>query len=80
MVVRRSVASTRSIGMVARICVCTLVFLVAGCTVESTHDRSYVSEGIKERTDYELGPEREPGEFGLPEGVSLADGLSLDGG
>jgi len=64
--------------MVARICVCTLVLVVAGCAVESTHDRSYVSEGIKERTDYELGPEREAGEFGLPEGVSLEDGLSLD--
>lgn len=38
---------------------------------ERLGDRSYVSDGIKERTDYELGRVIEPGEFNLPEGVSL---------
>ncbi len=54
------------------------ILLVAGCTVQSPNNRSYVSEGIKERTDYELGHVTKPGELNLPEGVSLDDGLSQD--
>jgi len=55
-----------------------LILLVAGCTVHPPNGRSYVSEGIKERTDYELGQVTEPGEFNFPEGISLEDGLSQD--
>jgi cobalt-zinc-cadmium efflux system outer membrane protein len=58
--------------------ICLLILLVAGCTVQSPYDRSYVSTGIKERTDYELGQAAEPGQFNFPEGVSLEDGLSQD--
>ena len=64
--------------MVVRVGVCILVLLTAGCAVESPHNRSYVSEGVREHTDYELGPELAPGGFSVPESVSLADGLSLD--
>ena len=55
-----------------------LILLIAGCAIQSSYDRSYVSKGIKERTDYELGQVVEPGEFKFPEGVSLEDGLSQD--
>ena len=55
-----------------------LILLVAGCAIQSPYDRSYVSEGIKERTDYELGQVAAPGEFNFPEGVSLDGGLSQD--
>jgi cobalt-zinc-cadmium efflux system outer membrane protein len=64
--------------MIGKICISMLILLVAGCAVQSPHDRSYVSEGIKERTDYELGQVAEPGKFNFPEGVSLEDGLSQD--
>ena len=53
-----------------------LVLLVAGCAVQSPYDHSYVSTGIEERTDYQFGQITKPGEFNLPEGVSLDDGLS----
>jgi cobalt-zinc-cadmium efflux system outer membrane protein len=55
-----------------------LVLLVGGCTVQSPYNRSYVSEGIRERTNYELGQATEPGQFNFPEGISLEDGLSED--
>jgi len=55
-----------------------LIFLIAGCAVNSPDDRSYVSNGIKERTDYELGQVTKPGEFQLPYGVLLDDGLTED--
>ncbi len=55
-----------------------LILLAAGCAVQFTSNRSYVSEGVKERTGFELGQVTEPGEFNFPEGVSLDDGLSQD--
>jgi len=61
-----------------KIYVNVLILLIAGCTVQSTYNRSYVSKGIQERTDYELGQISKPGEFHLPDGVSLDDGLSED--
>jgi len=64
--------------MIGKICIIMLILLAAGCAVKSPSDRSYVSEGIKERTDYELGQVTEPGEFNFPEGVSFDDGLSQD--
>lgn len=64
--------------MLRSVCSGILVFLMAGCAAQSPWDRSYVSEGVRERTNYELGPETEPGCFTIPDGVSLEDGLSLD--
>lgn len=55
-----------------------LIFLIAGCAVNSPNNRSYVSKGIQERTDYELGQVAKPGEFQLPYGVLLDDGLTED--
>jgi len=55
-----------------------LILLVGGCAAQSPYDRSYVSKGIKERTDYELGQVAEAGQFNFPQGVSLDDGLSQD--
>jgi cobalt-zinc-cadmium efflux system outer membrane protein len=54
------------------------IFLLAGCAVQSPYNRSYISKGINERTNHELGQISKPGEFHLPEGVSLDDGLSED--
>jgi cobalt-zinc-cadmium efflux system outer membrane protein len=53
-----------------------LILLLAGCKVQSPYDRSYVSAGIRERTPYQLGQVAKPGQFSLPEGISLDDGLS----
>ena len=53
--------------MPGRIHISVLVILLAGCAVQSPYDRSYVSEGITERTDYEMGQAAEPGEFTIPE-------------
>jgi len=64
--------------MIGKIFTNLLLLLVAGCAAQFPWNRSYVSEGIKERTDYELGRGAEPGKFSLPEGVSLDDGLSQD--
>lgn len=64
--------------MIRKIYINMLILLVGGCAVQSHYDRSYVSDGIKERTDYQLGHAVEPGRFNLPEGVSLDDGLSQD--
>ncbi len=55
-----------------------LILLLAGCAVKSPYNHSYVSKGINERTNYELGQISKPGEFHLPDGVSLDDGLSED--
>lgn len=55
-----------------------LILLVAGCETQSHNNRSYVSKGIQERTDYELGQISKPGKFHLPDGASFDDGLSED--
>jgi cobalt-zinc-cadmium efflux system outer membrane protein len=64
--------------MIGKIYISMLILLISSCAVQSPYDRSYVSKGIKERTDYELGQVAEPGEFNFPEEVSLEDGLSQD--
>ncbi|MCU0915651.1 MAG: TolC family protein [Planctomycetes bacterium] len=64
--------------MIGKAHVGALVLLVAGCAVEPSHDRSYVATGIEERTGLGLGPAAKPGEFSLPPGVSLEDGLAPD--
>ncbi|MBL7185937.1 MAG: TolC family protein [Phycisphaerae bacterium] len=67
--------------MVGKTYVNLLILLAAGCAAQSTSDHSSisdVSEGLRERTDYELGQPAEAGRLNLPEGVSLDDGLSQD--
>jgi cobalt-zinc-cadmium efflux system outer membrane protein len=64
--------------MIRKIYIDMLILLVGGCVIHSPYDRSYVSDGIEERTDYQLGHVAEPGQFTFPEGVSLDDGLSQD--
>ncbi len=53
-----------------------VVLSLVGCKVPSGYDRAYVSQGIKDRADYDLGRVAEPGVLNLPDGVSLQDGLS----
>ncbi len=55
-----------------------LILILTGCSVETSYDRDYVSQGIQDRSDYSLGRDAPPGEFNLPEGVTLADGLTQD--
>jgi cobalt-zinc-cadmium efflux system outer membrane protein len=62
--------------MIGRTRIIALILLAAGCAAQSPYNRSYVSQGIKDRTAYGLGQETQPGRFSLPEGVSLDDGLS----
>ena len=64
--------------MIRSIYISTVMVLAAGCAHQPAYDRSRVSDGIKERTDYELGQTAEPGRVDLPEGVSLDGGLSQD--
>ena len=64
--------------MTKRYSICMLIFLIVGCATPSSYDRDHISQGIKERSDYELGEAAEPGEFQLPEEVSLDDGLTED--
>ena len=64
--------------MIRKFLFCGLIFLIAGCTSPSAFDRDYVSEGLQERSDFQLGETAEPGEFQCPDGVSLDDGLTLD--
>jgi cobalt-zinc-cadmium efflux system outer membrane protein len=64
--------------MIRKIYISMLILVIGGCAVQFPYDRSYVSDGIEKRTDYELGQVAEPGQFNFPEGVSLDDGLSQD--
>jgi cobalt-zinc-cadmium efflux system outer membrane protein len=57
--------------------------LIAGCVAHPpnkgiSYDVSNISEGIRERTDYTLRLVSEPGQFDIPEWISLDDGLSQD--
>jgi len=59
------------------------ILLIAGCAAQNSnknasYNSSYISEGIRERTDYTLRQASEPGQFDLPEWVTLEDGLSQD--
>ena len=64
--------------MTRRLPIYTLILLIAGCATPASYDRDHISQGIKERSDYELGEAAEPGQFQLPEGVLLDDGLTED--
>jgi len=59
------------------------ILLIAGCTApapnEGTSDNfSYISAGLKERTNYTPRQDHESGQFEFPEWVTLDDGLSQD--
>lgn len=59
------------------------ILLIAGCAAhppnEGASDNfSHISEGIEERTDYALRQASKPGQFDIPEWVTLNDGLSQD--
>lgn len=64
--------------MTAKVYVCVLIIVAAGCAAQSPYDRSYVSGGIEKRSDYKLSEAPQAGKFSLPEGVLLGDGLSED--
>lgn len=53
-----------------------LTMLLAGCAARSPHDRAHVSREIERRTGHSVGPAAAPAGAPLPEGVSLADGLT----
>jgi len=63
---------------VVKIHIPLLILLLAGCSIRSPYDRSYISTGIHERADYQLGQIAEPDQFNLPEGILLEDGLSAN--
>jgi outer membrane protein, heavy metal efflux system len=65
-------------SMAGVICVSILILGLAGCAGPSAPDRTSVSNGIKQRTDYQLGKATKPGTFSLPDGVSFENGLSED--
>ena len=60
-----------------KILILQIVFL-AGCSVHSIHDSSYVSDSIHSRTGHNLNLTKEKGAFVLPDGVLLDDGLTGD--
>jgi len=64
--------------MTGRMCCVALVLVAAGCATEFQYDRAYVSQGIQERGDCELGEPVQPGMLHLAPGVSLENGLSED--
>lgn len=58
-------------ALVAMMCV-----VLAGCSVHSIYDRSYVSNAVGDRTGHSLRAEDKTGALILPENVSLSDGLT----
>jgi cobalt-zinc-cadmium efflux system outer membrane protein len=68
--------------MVGKIHLTFAILLLGGCAASSSKNTSenlsYISAGIKERTDYSLRQAPKPGQFELPEWVRLDDGLSQD--
>ena len=69
--------------MSGKIYLALLIFIIVGCSSQSpnehaSYDVSNISEGIRERTDYTLRQASEPGQFDIPEWVTLNDGLSQD--
>lgn len=54
------------------------ILILAGCAVQSVHNRSYVSDALADRTGHELQTEEVEGILQLPEGISLDDGLTED--
>jgi len=68
----------KNIFFLKTIPVLALILIVAGCAVYSPHNKSYVSNSIKERTGHDLKMKAESLEFTLPENVSLSDGMTED--
>ena len=69
--------------MSGKIYLALLFFLIVGCSSQSPNEHAFydvsnISEGIRERTDYTLRQASEPGQFDIPEWVTLDDGLSQD--
>ena len=64
--------------MIKKFFICFLIFGVGGCSNHPSYDRNYVSSGIKKLSNHELGKAAKPGEFTLPKGVTLDDGLTED--
>lgn len=63
--------------MFKRLAGSVLTALCIGCAgLDDYDDRSFVSESVETRSGFGLGPEREPGETAIPEGVDVEDGLS----
>ncbi len=50
--------------------------VLTGCAVQTIHDESYVSGAIYDRSGHKLRSAGEEGILKLPDGVSLADGLT----
>lgn len=56
-----------------------IMFATIGCAVKSSHNRSYISHSLNQRTGHQLLPEgKKTGAFKLPAGISLTDGLTKD--
>lgn len=63
--------------MAVRFCIVVLIGALAGCARhDSPYYRSYVSEGIEERTGHGLASITESGGPSVPESLSLEDGIS----
>ncbi len=58
------------------IMISVLIVVLAGCAVHTIHDESYVSSAITDRTGHKLRLAGEEGVLKIPDGVSLADGLT----
>lgn len=61
-----------------KILVFVQIVVLTGCTVHSLHNRSYVSNSIKNRTGHDLRLKEKVQDFKLPDNVSLTDGLTED--
>jgi len=79
----RSRAASRGFGPLASAPgrtsgVVVLAALLTACAARVPHDRTFVSDAIEKRSGHALGPETAGADARLPDGVSLADGLSED--
>jgi cobalt-zinc-cadmium efflux system outer membrane protein len=64
--------------MIKKLFICLVIISAAGCSNNPSYDRDYVSSGLKKLSNHQLGKEVKPGQFSLPEGVTLEDGLTED--
>lgn len=65
--------------MIKKAVIILFVFNCFGCSANSTFDKSYVSTGITERTNYTLREDSvHTNERDIPSGISLSDGLTQD--
>ncbi|KAA0231026.1 TolC family protein [candidate division KSB1 bacterium] len=54
------------------------ILIFAGCAARSPYNRDYVSTSIAQHTGHPLITEQQTGEWHLPPGIVLADGLTQD--